>query len=77
MNSMTTISISQSLKEKIKEFGSKGESYDSILQRWYQYAEEKQLENLLFDTKDSTPIEEALNNSRKKWSQSNSFIPQI
>ena len=69
MNSMTTISISQSLKEKIKEFGSKGESYDSILQRWYQYAEEKQLENLLFDTKDSILIEEALDNSRKKWSQ--------
>ena len=66
---MTTISISQSLKEKIKEFGSKGESYDSILQRWYQYAEEKQLEDLLFDTKDSILIEEALDNSRKKWSQ--------
>lgn len=69
MGTMTTISVSQSLKEKIKEFGSKGESYDSILNKWYKYAEEKQLEDILFNKNDSVTIEEALEHAKKKWSQ--------
>ena len=69
METMTTISISNSLKEKIKEFGSKGESYDTILKRWYKYAEEKQLEDILFNKEDSVTIEDALEHAKKKWSQ--------
>lgn len=64
---MTTISISQDLKQKIKEFGLKGESYDDILKRWYNYVEEKQLHDILFDESNTITIEEALEEAKRKW----------
>ena len=67
MEAMTTISISQELKQKIREFGLKGESYDTILKRWYQYVEEKQLEDILFSRKNTKTVQEALEDAKKKW----------
>lgn len=69
METMTTISISTELRDKIKEFGQKGDSYDTILNKWYESAVKTQLSNILFDESDSISIEEALNNSKNKWSE--------
>lgn len=69
MESMTTISISTELRDKIKEFGQKGDSYDTILNKWYESAVKTQLSNILFDESDSLSIEEALNNAKNKWSE--------
>ena len=68
MEVMTTISISQELKQKIKEFGNKGDSYDTILKQWYEYVEEKQLENILFSKENTVTVKEALEEAKEKWS---------
>lgn len=66
----TTIAISKELKEKIKEFGSKGETFDEILQRLYKSAVERQLYDLLFNSEGFIPIEKALAEAEKKWPKS-------
>ena len=64
---ITTIAITKDIKEKIKEFGSKGESYTEIIERLIKSAKERQLHDLLFDEEDTIPIEEALSNAKKRW----------
>ncbi|MDP3882281.1 MAG: hypothetical protein Q8Q31_05380 [Nanoarchaeota archaeon] len=63
----TTIAISNELKEKIKEFGNKGETYCDIIARLLESARRRQLHDLLMNEEDSIPIEVAIANSRKKW----------
>jgi len=55
----TTISISKETREKIKEFGQKGETYDDILERLYASAKERQLQDLLFDETNTLTIKQA------------------
>lgn len=55
----TTIAISTVIREKIKEFGNKGETYSEILARLIKNAEERQLQDLLMDTKNTLTIKEA------------------
>ena len=64
---ITTIAITKDIKEKIKEFGSKGESYTEIIERLIKSAKERQLHDLLFDEEDTISIEEALSNAKKRW----------
>ena len=63
----TTISISQEVREQIKDFGNKGETYDEIIARLLDSAKERQLQELLMDTRDSVPIEDALERAKKRW----------
>ena len=63
----TTISISTETKEKIKEFGNKGETYDDILEKLYKSAKERQLQDLLMDESSCIPIEDALREAKKRW----------
>lgn len=63
----TTICITTELRNKIKEFGHKGETYTDILKRIVKTVEEVQLERLLLDTTGCTPIKEALERSKKRW----------
>jgi hypothetical protein len=65
----TTIAISPEIRDQIKEFGNKGETYDEILLRVLNSAKERQLQELLMDEKDCIPIEEALARAKKKWSK--------
>jgi len=65
----TTIAISHEIRDQIKEFGNKGETYDDILVRVLNSARERQLQELLMDEKDCIPIEEALARAKKKWSK--------
>ncbi len=57
---MTTIAISKEVRDKIKEFGNKGESYSEIVEKLYQSACERQIEEILMDTSDCVDIEEAI-----------------
>lgn len=40
---ITTIQISKSLRDRLKELGKKGETYDEIIERLFQSAEMKRL----------------------------------
>lgn len=63
----TTIAITREVKEGIIEFGNKGETYSEILNRILKSARERQLHDLLMNEEGTTPIENALENSKKKW----------
>jgi len=63
----TTIAISMSIRNRIKEFGMKGETYDEILTRLLTSAEERMLRDLLMSEKGCITIEEARARAEKKW----------
>jgi|TARA_B100001971_G_C17958775_1_gene416322 hypothetical protein len=63
----TTIAITQKAKEKMSEYGGKGETYTDIIMKLVKSANERQLDDLLYNEEDSIPIEEALENAKKKW----------
>jgi predicted CopG family antitoxin len=55
----TTISISRDARDKIKEFGIKGDTYTDILNKLYESAKQRQLQDLLMDTEGCLTIKEA------------------
>ncbi len=63
----TTIAISEDTKDMIKEFGNKGETYDEILTKLLNSAKDRQLHDLLMDTKGTVPIKDALERAKKRW----------
>lgn len=68
MESMaTTISISTELKEKLKNLGRAGDSYEDVIRRMYEMARKNLLLAYLYDESDSVSIDEALAEARKKW----------
>lgn len=64
---MTTIAIAKDIKNKIDEFGNKGETYSDILVKIYNAAKKTQLRDLLMDETDTISVEEALENAEVKW----------
>ena len=65
----TTISISKEVRDKIQEFGNKGETYSDILLKLYNAAIKTQLRDLLMDETDTISAKEALKNAKKRWSK--------
>ncbi len=63
----TTIAVSETVRDQLKEFGNKGETYDEVLSRLLNSARERQLQELLMDTTNCVPIEEALSRAKKRW----------
>ena len=63
----TTIAVRNEVKEKIREFGNKGETYSEILERLINSARKRQLHDLLMGEDDTIPIDEAVSNSKKRW----------
>ena len=63
----TTIAVSNDVKERIKEFGNKGETYSQIIARLLESARKRQLHDLLMNEKDTISVEEAITNSKKRW----------
>ena len=63
----TTIAISTNIRDQIKEFGIKGETYDDILSRLLNKAKERQLQELLMNTEDCITIDEAIEKAKKQW----------
>ncbi|MAF34771.1 hypothetical protein CMO91_02910 [Candidatus Woesearchaeota archaeon] len=63
----TTISISKDIRNEVKSFGAKGETYSDILTRLLASAKERQLQDLLMNSENCVPIEEAVVRAKKKW----------
>ena len=63
----TTIAVTKSIQEKIKEFGNKGETYSEIIARLIESAKKRQLHDLLMNEEETVSIEEAIANSKKRW----------
>ena len=66
---ITTIQVSKETRDKICSFGVKGESYDSILKRVYSLAVKEQLRDFLMSYEGFVPIEVAIKEANKKWSE--------
>lgn len=63
----TTIAVTNEIKEKIQEFGNKGETYSEIIGKLIESAKKRQLYDLLMNEGDTISIDEAISNSKKKW----------
>ncbi len=64
---MTTIAIDKNLREKVKEFGAKGETYSDIIAKLVESARQRQLHDLLMSDENTITIEEARERLNKKW----------
>lgn len=63
----TTICIAKDTRDKIKEFGNKGDTYTDILEKLYKSAKERQLQDLLMDESNCIPIKKAIKRAKKRW----------
>jgi len=63
----TTIAIKRETKEKIIEFGMKGETFNDIIERLVASAKERQLHDLLFNEDGFLTLKEAREKVNKKW----------
>ena len=66
-NEMTTIAVAKDVKEKISEFGNKGETFSNILLKLYKSAVQRQLQDLLYNEEGFISIDEAIARHKKKW----------
>ncbi|MFW5846960.1 MAG: DUF7557 family protein [Nanoarchaeota archaeon] len=66
-NKTTTIAIPIKVKERIQEYGLKGESYAEIIERLLESARKRMISDVLMDDKDCIPIEQALAEAKKRW----------
>jgi predicted CopG family antitoxin len=66
----TTIAIKKDIKEKLMEFASKRETYSDVIERLLESAQQRLLNDVLFNEKGFIPIEEAMAEARKKWPKS-------
>lgn len=65
---VTTIQVEEETKRKLQSFGTKGESYNEIINRIYAMAVKEQLREFLYsDT--AIPIDEAITRAKKRWSR--------
>jgi predicted CopG family antitoxin len=63
----TTIQISNEMKEKLSSFGSKSETFETILQRIYSLAVKEQLRDFLMNSKGFISIDQAIEEADKQW----------
>lgn len=66
----TTIAISSDLKEKLRNLGRAGDSYEEVIRRMYEITRKNLLMAYLYDLSDSFTIDEAIAEARKKWQKS-------
>jgi len=64
---ITTIAVTNEVKEKIKEFGNKGETYSGVIMKLIESAKERQLHDLLFSEENTVSIDNALSDAKKRW----------
>ncbi len=71
MESMvTTISLSEEMKEKLRHLGKAGDTYDDIIRRMYEATKKNLLLQYLYDESDSAGIDDAIAEARKRWPKS-------
>lgn len=66
----TTISISEEMKEKLRHLGKTGETYDDIIRKMYEITSANLLRQYLYDESDAVPIDEAIQEARRRWPKS-------
>lgn len=66
MSENTTILISKEAREKIKEFGKKGETYTDIINKMYKELKLKESMDMLLNTEGYWTIEQAREWTNKK-----------
>ncbi len=66
----TTISISTDLKEKLRNLGRGGDSYEDVIRRMYEVTRRNLLMAYLYDLSGSVTIDDAIAEARKKWQKS-------
>ena len=67
---ITTIAVPDEVKEHIRDFGNKGETYSDIIMRLLASAKKRQLHDLLMSEEGCISIEEARKELNKKWPKS-------
>ncbi|MBU1198725.1 MAG: hypothetical protein KKF46_01520 [Nanoarchaeota archaeon] len=68
---VTTISISQEMKENLKNLGRAGDSYEDVIRKMYELTKKNLLMTYLYDTSDSITINEARKRLRNGKSNNN------
>ena len=66
---MSTIQISSQTKDLISTFGTKKDSYESIILKLYKLAVKEQLREFLMSSENTISLEEARKRHAKKWSK--------
>lgn len=66
----TTIAVRKDLKDKIAEFAMKKETYSDVIERLLKSAEQRLLNDILFNEDGFIPIEQAMAEAKKKWPKS-------
>ena len=64
---VTTISVSEEMKEKLRNLGKAGDTYNDILHRMYEATKKSLLLQYLYDESDSVGIDEAIADAKKRW----------
>jgi len=67
---ITTIQLNNETKMKLASFGTKGESYDTILNRIYNMAVKTQLREFLISSENTVTIDEAIEEAKRLWPES-------
>jgi len=67
---VTTISLSEEMKENLRNLGRAGDSYDDILRKMYEATKKHLLLQYLYDTSNGVSIDEAIAEARKRWPKS-------
>ena len=65
----STIQISKEMKDKLASFGSKHDTFESILRKIYSLAVKEQLREFLMSEDHCISIDEALKEAKKKWAE--------
>lgn len=63
----TTIQVTEETKRLIGTFGSKEETYETILKRLYQMAVKEQLHEFLLSSENTLSIDEAIMRAKQRW----------
>lgn len=63
----STISISNEMKENLKNLGRTGESYEDVIRRMYELTKKNMLMQYLYDETDCVTIDDALKEAKAKW----------
>jgi len=66
----STISLSNDMKEKLKNLGRAGDSYEDVIRKMYEITKSNMLLTYLYDETDTVPIQQALKEAKKKWPKS-------
>lgn len=66
----TTIAIRRDLKEKMMEFATKKETYSDVIERLLKSAEQRLLNDVLFNSEGFISLDDFEKEVKKKWPKS-------